>query len=126
MAEPSDILNGQVDYELVLVVSFARHDVAEDVLAIVAADDQAEDDISALAGRLHLCVAQRQLRPVLKAFLCHVEVIQADDWKFVNTSGVRPTLFTQSAAFDTLFAPAPIGPVCDAVELNIGNARLFR
>ena len=61
MAKPSDILDGQVHHELVLVISFAWYYVAEDVLACVAPDDQAEDDVAALAGRRHLCVAHGHL-----------------------------------------------------------------
>ena len=62
---------------------------------------------------------------MLEALLSHVEVVHAYDGNFVSTSDVRTTLFAQSAAFDTLLAPAPIGPVRDAVELYVGGRRLL-
>ena len=127
MAEPTNVFDGQVDDESVLVITLAKDLMAETNLAGIAADDQAENDLSALSCRLHFCVVGVcQVGPVLEALLCHVEIIKANDRNFVITTDMCTTLFAKSAAFDAFFTPAPTGPMCDAVELYVGSRRLFR
>jgi len=127
VAKPTNILNSQIDNESVFVIALAGYLMTEDVLAGVAADDYAENDISALACSFHLCiVGVRQVGPMLEALLGHVKVVKADDRDFVVTTDMCTTLLAQSAAFDAFFTPAPIGPVCYAVELYISSRWLFR
>ena len=95
MTKPAKIFDGQVNHESVLVMALAGYRVAEDIHAGISADDQAEDDLSALARGLRLCVVGvRQVGPVLEALLGHVEIVKADYGDFVVAAGMRATLFT--------------------------------
>ena len=68
--------------------------MTEDVLAGIAADDQAENDLSALACSLHFrVVGVRQVGPVLEALLGHVEIAKADYENVVVTTDMCATLF---------------------------------
>jgi hypothetical protein len=95
VTQPTNVFDSKVGDESVFVIAFARHLMTEDVLAGIAANDQAEHDFSTFTCCLHFgVVGIRQVGPVLEALLGHVEIVKADYGNFVVAAGMRATLFT--------------------------------